>query len=800
MPSSFRTALCVAAGLVLLSGCGGAQSRFDSHFQRGRQYFEKGNLEKAGIEFRNALQIRAKDPDALYYAGRIAEQKADIRNAVGFYLAAIDARTDFPAARARLGRIYVFAAVPKKALEVVAPGLTEHPQDPDLLAAHELKDDVAAMADAEQAVKVAPGNENAAAILAALYTDKQDFQGAVAVVSRALQLTPGSVDLHEVLTNIYLRSGQSAEAMAQMHEIIGLKPDELAPRAQLAAYLRRQHKLDEAQKVLEDSVQHFSAGKSARDANQAKLLLVSFISAERSGAAGEKLLRDYIARQPDDDELLFGLAALLQKSNDLQAAMAVYQDIIKREGLSPQGLMARTRSAALLVAQNKQAEAAKLIGQVLEKSPRDDDALILRANIAMENHDPTAAVADLRIVLNDQPRSVSLQQLIARAYLEKGEPGLAEEALHSALAVAPDDVTTRIQLARLLDQSGRGEQAVTMLQEGVTRVPKSVPLRSALIQMSLARRDAASARQAAAELKAIAPQSPLGPYFAGLADFQLGHLDDSRKELEEAFAAKPDDPEILRALVNVDTASKKPERAVARVQAVVDRSPQDAFALNLLGELHARAKDYEHASADFTRSSAAAPKWWLPYRNLAQLRVAAGDPEGAAGEYEAALKAAPLVAPLVVDAAQLFEKQGHVDQAIAAYEMLYKGNLEARQLAANNLAMLLATYKTDDASLKRALELTSSFTTTNSSSLLDTGGWVRFKRGEYREALPILERANAAAPDSRVIRYHLAMAELRLGMKARARSHLESALQGGSDFSEQADARSALASLMASTG
>lgn len=804
MSLSFRTNLCVAAAIlsVLLGGCGGAQYRFQSHFARGRQFFEQGNLDKADIEFRNALQIKAKDPDALYYSGRVAEQKTNVRMAVAFYQAAIDARSDFMEARAHLGRLFVFAGLPKNALDVVAPALLQHPDDADLLAVraaseHQQKNDSAALSDAEHAVKVAPGSENAAAILAALYADQGDYQKSAGVVLNALRFKPDSTDLHEVLVNIYLRNRQPAEAEAEMRRIVQLKPMDLAARAQLAMYLQRQRKLDDAQKLLEESVQILGTthGKNAQTADQAKLLLVNFIVTERSRAQGEKLLRGFIARDPNSYELRFGLGALLQKSSDPQAATTVYQEVIDRDGMGPQGLAARNRIAALQVAQGKYAQARTLISQVLQKNPRDDDALILRAEIAMHDRDPTSAVADLRAVLRDQPRSITLQQSIARAYLEKGEPGLAEEALRSAMEVAPDDAATRTLLARLLDQSGRSDQAMAILQEGVGRTPKSVPLRVAVLQMHLSRHDAKAALETAEQLKELEPQSSVGMYFAGLALLEQGRLDDSRKELERALAFNPGDFQTLLALVNVETAAKKPERAVARVQEAADKSPNDARLLNLLGELHMRTKDFERADRELERAQASAPKWWLPYRNLALVHRAAGDTPGAIAQFEAGLKVAPAEAPLVIEAAQFFEAQGRIDEAISAYEALYKGNLQAQQLAANNLAMLLVTYKTDSASLDRARDLTRAFVSTNDGSLLDTSGWVRFKRGEYRDALPVLERASAAAPDSRLIRYHLAMAELRLGMKERARSNLESVLQGATDFSGSAEARSALASL-----
>jgi cellulose synthase operon protein C len=113
---------------------------------------------------------------------------------------------------------------------------------------------------------------------------------------------------------------------------------------------------------------------------------------------------------------------------------------------------------------------------------------------------------------------------------------------------------------------------------------------------------------------------------------------------------------------------------------------------------------------------------------------------------------------------------------------------------------LLVTYKTDKASLDRARDLTSAFAMAQDSALLDTNGWVRFKRHELQDAAAVLERAATRSPDSPVIRYHLGMTELQLGLKDRAQSNLEMALSGTARFPGADDARVALASLKARSG
>src|SRR5262249_42882990 len=106
-----------------LSACGGGQARYAHHIERGKQYLEARDLDKAGVEFRNALQIEPKSPEALYLNGVVAERRADLRSAMSLYQAAIEAQTDQQEARAALGKLWALAGAPDRALEVVKPAL-----------------------------------------------------------------------------------------------------------------------------------------------------------------------------------------------------------------------------------------------------------------------------------------------------------------------------------------------------------------------------------------------------------------------------------------------------------------------------------------------------------------------------------------------------------------------------------------------------------------------------------------------------------------------------------------------------
>jgi tetratricopeptide (TPR) repeat protein len=791
---------------ILVGGCGGAHSRYTSHLERGKHYLAQENLDKAGVEFRNALQIEPKDADALYFNGRVAELRRNVPEAVGLYQAAIDSRPDFEVARASLGKVLVLVGATKRALEVIEPGLTQHPDSADLLAVravarHQMKDDTAARADAERAVQIAPANENAIAALAALYTDSGERDRAVSLVGGAVRQAPSSADLRGILASLYLAAGQPQKAEEQMRAVIQLKPRELGLRIQLAMHFARAHDLDGAQKVLEEAVRDYAQGKDHSRADAARLALVDFVSAQRSRADGEKLLRGFIAAEPGNADLRFGLGALLQRTGALDDAIATYREVIKRESTGAQGLTARDRIAAIQLSQGHVDEANQLIDEVLRKSPRDDDALLMRANIELRRKDPTSAIADLRIVTRDQPGSLLAHRTLARAYLDKGQPGLAEEAYRAAMQAAPGDLDVQIEFAQFLTQTDRAPQAATLLERAVSRLPQNAAAREGLVRAYLAKGDLPAARAAADQLKAHHPDIAAGFYWSGSIAAQQQRLADSQADLERALALQPGSVDALTLLSRVEVARGSAPAAIARVQAAIASNPGKAALVNLLGELYLQQKDVGHASEAFGRASTLDPQAWLPHRNLAVAHSAANDPAQAIAEYEKAVQLAPAEPRPVVELTELYEKQGRIDAAIARYDALYRNSSSGvQQLAANNLAMLLATYRTDKASLDRARDLTSGFATSNDSSLLDTNGWVRFKRREYQDAVAVLQRAVERAPDAKVIRYHLGMAELQLGHRDRALSNLESALTGPGTFTGADEARVALADLKARSG
>jgi len=797
-PERLRPVLLTLLVLGALSACGGPQARYASHLERGKRYLAAGDLARAGLEFRNALQIQPKGADALALDAQLTERSGNFRAALSLYRAALDVEPDLVPARAGLASIYVAGGMPAKALALLEPGLAKSPNSVDLLVARAaartaLNDLSGARADAQRCLQLDPTNGRAVALLAGLYRSAKEFPAAIALVSNAVTHTPGSVELREILAQLYFDTRNTGDGEQQLRKLIELRPHDSVYRDQLARALVYEHRIDAAQRVMEEAVQ------ADPRSMQAKIALSDFVSAQRSAAAGEKILRDFLAREPANEDLRLGLGQLLLQHGKAAEALQTYGEVAAREGDQPRGLVARDRMAELEASLGRDADAEKILAEVLKYNPQDDDALAVRGRLSAQHDDPEAAIADLRAVLRDHPDATAIRETLARVYLADGQIGLAVEALRNIVDSSPGDIPARIELAAVLARSNRADEAVSLLEAAVKAAPTDARARQALVRAYMAKGDLTAAQSAAEALKAQWPADGEGHYLAGLVAKAQKRLSVSESELRQALALNPHALDALMALTSVELARGETEQAYKDVQSAMAADPKDPLPANLLGELYLAKGDLAGAERAFVHVTQLAPRWGVAYRDLAHARLAGHDTAGAIGAYQAGLREAPGDVLLGAELAALYEHEGRTGDAIAELDDVHRLNPRDQRIAAS-LAMLLVSYRSDARSLDRARDLTAALAASNDPVVLDSAGWVQFKRGEFAAAAAALQKAEQRAPNAKEIRYHLAMAELRIGERDRARSDLEAALSGTHRFVGDDNARTTLASLKNSAG
>jgi tetratricopeptide (TPR) repeat protein len=792
LPRMLSLPLWAVLGLSLLaaSGCGGAQARKAKHFEKGQNFLAAGNLEKARIEFQNVLQIAPKDAEARFEMGLVDEKLGNPREAAQFYQGTLDVSPDHVGARARLARLYLLSGATDKALELIAPALEKHPDNADMLtvraaASIRKKDLSAAQADAERAVQLAPTSEDAVEVLAGLYMSIGSADKARALLEQSIRNIPDTVDLRLVLAQLDIKENNRAAAEAILIELIRLKPGEKSHRIRLAQFYAGSDQQDAAERTLRQGIKDLPAE------DDLKLALVDFLVTRRSPDAAEKELTAMVAADAKNSALKFALAKFYEANRHPEKAEAAYQAVIDSEKFNAAGLSARDRLAALHAQRNDVPGALKLIAEVLAKSPRDDDALLLRGDISLAEKDPRAAIADLRAVLRDQPNAVGVLRILARAHMANGEPAIAEETLRSAAEANPKDAALRLQYAQLLLELGKADQAKPILADLIKAHPDNVEALDVQFRVSMATKDFATAKADAEALVAIRPKSVVAHLYQGKVAEAENHNDDAIRFYAAAVEVQPDAFEPLQDEMRLLVAAKRVDEAIKRLDDLSLRYPNNPLGPDAKGEILLRGGKVAEARDAFKVAIARAPKWWIAYRDLAGAQLAAKDADGAV---ETLRKSELIVEEpdvIGVELATLLQRLDKPDAAMAEYEEVLHRNPRA-DVAANNLAMLLASFKKDPASLDRAKTLSARFAESANPSFLDTYGWVLYKRGETAASVPILERVVAKVSTDPVAHYHLGMAQSQVGSRAAALDNLNFAVNSGSKFAGLDEAKATL--------
>jgi tetratricopeptide (TPR) repeat protein len=541
---------------------------------------------------------------------------------------------------------------------------------------------------------------------------------------------------------------------------------------------------------------------------------------------GTRIVRETLARGPENHEVRALLAQRLVDSGELAEAEAVLLDGIDRASGAERWI-----SVAEVRRRRGDLEGALLaVEQALGASPNDPDTLhFAAAELLFELGRTDEAEARMRQVKEPAYRLV----LEGRLVLERGDAKRALEILTRAIEQWPGNAGARIQAARAANQLGDLERAKSELREATRGAPRDTDAALLLARLYLLEGDTENAaaflsrhyenrgfatpdayllaaRTLAAagdpqEARRLLAQLRNQEGRAGLAVGALAELAASKqgpaaavREVEGSGLdlAAPENEPALRAWLAARLALGETAAAAAKLEALVAEHPDRPGLLALRGQTLLAAGDLDGAEQAFDaalslygeHAPAEAGKGWVALRR--------GDAAAAVIHLERAAAWAPENADIGYGAAQARLASGDETGAVAALEKLLRVQPE-HAASANELAFLLARR---GESLDLALRLAErAARLAPSPEVSDTLGFVRWRRGETQQARSALEAALAERPDYATARYHLALVQKGAGDDGAARASLERAL-AGAPFPEADEARLLLEQLRASAG
>lgn len=794
MKSNTTSKMVAAVAFALAVGaCSGKSERISSHLDRGNEHFTQGDYDKARVEFKNVLQMDPKNAAAAFAMGQTLEKLGDVRAAAGFFQKTLDLTPTNREAKLRLARMYILYGATEQADKLAKEVLQDDPQNVIALVVQagvrmRGNDTKGAESDVRQALSRDPNSLDAIFLLASVLTQTQRMDEAVALLKSSLATHGKEIGLHSVLASLYAEKNQATEAEAELKNVIALAPDDFSHRLRLAQYLVKVGQKDKAEATLRDAV------TAATTKIEPKLALVDFLNQEKSAEVATREIETFVAREQDNADLRFGHARLLQQIKEPAKAKSIYEDLIAKYKLKPEGLRARNELARVLLTEKNTADAIKLVTQVLQENPRDRDGLLLRASMAMNNNDPVTAISDYREVLKDDSSNAKIMSALALAHSANHEPALAKDTLQKALSVAPNDVDAHVQLARLYVNENQLDQAAVELKSATQAAPQNIIAWEGLMKIYLQKRDWQQAQLTVDGVRAAFPDAVAPDFLTGVLRRAEGKRDDAIKAFNRALERQPEAIEPLAGLVSLYLEGKQTREALAAVDKAAQKAPKSAAILSLKGEVLSGDKRYPDAAQSYRKAIAIDASEATYHKGLAAALLATGDSAAAIAALEQGLKATQGESSLYMALAALQEQQKQYDKAIATYDTLLAQHPES-QTAANNLAMLLVSYRGDAASLGKAKTLVDPLRKSDNPAFLDTVGWLDVQQGNAKAAVPALEQALKTVPDSPLLRYHLGMAYFKDGNRVAAGEHLSKALEGNTAFYGRDEAQATLKQL-----
>jgi tetratricopeptide (TPR) repeat protein len=373
----------------------------------------------------------------------------------------------------------------------------------------------------------------------------------------------------------------------------------------------------------------------------------------------------------------------------------------------------------------------------------------------------------------------------------------AENSLNEAIKLDPHFDQATLLLAELKIRKGNPVAAVDLLGPLTKERPQIAQAQYLLAAAYLAQQKSDEALAVFRQMAELFPNDPQPSFLAGNILLGRGQQQDARQAFEKSVAISPDYLPAVERLVDLDIAAKQYAPATDRVQKLIEKDPKLAQPWGLRGKIYLAQQDFTHAEADLLKAIDLDPNLAAGYSLLAQLYVATNRQEQAVEKLKESVAKNKSV-PALMQLAMLHQQLKNFAAARDAYEELLTVAPNS-PLALNNLAVL---YSERLGQLDKAYELATKAreATPNEPHTADTLGWILFKKGEYGNALRVLQESASKLPDQPGIQFHLGMAHYMMGEEEAARAALQKAADAVKDFPEKDEARRRLALLATPVG
>ncbi|MGZ8192745.1 MAG: tetratricopeptide repeat protein, partial [Methylobacter sp.] len=264
------------SAILLLGGCSDEEESKE-HLQRGVEYFNKGEYEKAKLELKTAGQSDKDTAETYYYLALLDEKNKQFKAMRENLIKTIELAPTYAEARLKLGKVQLLFGEPDAALEQAEVILKDSSQNPEALALKasaliRQKKPEEALAIIDSILKVNPNHTDALSLKALVYTEKGDFTQALALIDTAIKSDPKNISLHLFKIQLDAKTKDIDAVISDYQKLVGISPENQEFKIALAKIYSQAGKTKEAEEVLRGLVEEEPNNVKA------KLMLLDFLA------------------------------------------------------------------------------------------------------------------------------------------------------------------------------------------------------------------------------------------------------------------------------------------------------------------------------------------------------------------------------------------------------------------------------------------------------------------------------------------------------------------------------------------
>jgi tetratricopeptide (TPR) repeat protein len=454
--------------------------------------------------------------------------------------------------------------------------------------------------------------------------------------------------------------------------------------------------------------------------------------------------------------------------------------------------------AELAYKDKKYDEALSLLENVFGRDDQYFDGRRLQSDVLLAKGDTKKALEVLERLDQTYPDTAFVKFTLGRAYLQNNNLNQAKVALDEAVSLNPGYDDAALLLAQVNLSTGHGEAVIEPMTSLLKRRPD---LRNAALVLagaygSLERFDDAAV--VLEEQAKLAPNDPQPLIALGMICRQATRNDQARQAFEKAAQISPDNLFLVDQLVELDVLDKHFDAARQLIQRQFQKTPNVPASHFFEGKILAAEGKWDAAEAELQRTLQLDPNFAAAYDLLARTYVASNKAPQAVSQLEALLAKDPNNTATLMTLALVYDRMKDFPKARDAYEKLLSTRSNFVP-ALNNLAYL---YTEQLNNLDKAYDLASKARGLlgQDASVGDTLGWILYKRGDYQQALSILQESAGKVADNPEIQFHLGMTAYMMGQTDLAKTALRKAASAAKDFPGKDESKRRLALLESGAG